>query len=329
MSETAKSADRQALKAQRMYQQLVGLEQVFLVLAAAGSVVTVVRGENTVVQDGVLVALFLAVAARSLRNLSKSDQMWYNSRALAEGIQSQIWRYVMGAKPYGPAAGGTATPPTRTPEMQLADNCRALRASSGISLPLPSGGESVEQITSAMKHLHDAGVQERVAVYARDRLTDQRTYYQRKSTRYRALSRNWNIAIFVIEAIAVVASAGKFIGLPSISLFGVAGTAVAGIAAWTQMKQFKTLERRYSQMVRNLQEYLDILSVATDPATLSPDGLSDLVDQVEQLLEHEHGSWLLLYQGLHAQQPQQANLPVVAQQLTPSVTPGMTPVQRP
>jgi hypothetical protein len=315
LPETAQAADTKALRAQKLYQRTVAVEQLFLVVAAAGSLVTFVLGQslgqalgnNDIIPYIVLGALAASVGVRLLRNIGHPDVEWYDSRALAEEIQSQSWRYTMGASPYqkqSDAAGG-ASSPVNSPEMRFVEECRRIRDSSKVHLPTSAVGAQGGQITRAMQQVREAALPERIAVYQRDRLEDQHRYYHNKARLYQWRARLWNLLILAVEAIALAASGAKLIGwspfdLSSINLFGLAGTIVAGAAAWVQMKQFSALSRRYSAMARNLDGYLGVLRY-TQIDRMTPDGWSELVNRVEQLLENEHEGWLNLYKSLHAQ----------------------------
>jgi hypothetical protein len=161
------------------------------------------------------------------------------------------------------------------------------------------------QITPTMQQVRNAPLPERIAVYMRDRLEDQHKYYQNKANIYQWRARLWNLLILAVEAIAAAAAGAKLAGwlpvqLSSVNVFGVAGTIVAGAAAWMQMKQFSALSRRYAAMARNLDGYLGVLKYA-EIDRMTPDGWSELVNRVEQLLENEHEGWLNLYKTLHSQ----------------------------
>jgi len=307
MPETARAADKKALRFQKWYQRTVAFEQIFLVAAAAGSLATFIFGSNDIILYGVFAALGVSFLVRLLRNLTHPDVDWYDSRALAEEIQSQSWRYTMGASPYQkqPDDAGGAGSPVNSPEMRFVEESRRIRESSKVHLPASAQTRQGGQITPTMQQVRNAPLPERIAVYIRDRLEDQRTYYRKKANLYQWRARLWNLLILAVEGIAAGASIAQLRGWSpfnpsSINLFGLAGTIVAGAAAWVQMKQFSALSRRYGAMARNLDGYLGVLKYAeTDRMTQA--GWSELVNRVEQLLENEHEGWLNLYKTLHAQ----------------------------
>jgi hypothetical protein len=307
MPEAARAADKKAVRSQKLYQRTVAVEQLLLVAAAAGSLATFIVGPNDIIPYVVLGALAASIGVHLIRNMTHPDVDWYDSRALAEEIQSQSWRYTMGATPYQktPDDGAGGGSPVNSPEMRFVEVCRHIRDSSKVHLPASATGEQSGQITPTMQQVRNAALPERIEIYRHNRLADQQKWYLKKAKLYQGRARLWNALIVVVEVIALAASASKFIGWPSvdlspINLFGLAGTIVAGGAAWVQMKQFSALSRRYSAMERTLDGYLDVLKYA-GTERMAQDDWSKLVNQVEQLLENEHEGWLNLYKSLHAQ----------------------------
>ncbi len=322
MPETAQAADKKALRTQTLYQRTVAIEQFLLVVAAAGSLATFILGQTIgstlgpglnqgdVIQYIVLGALAASIGVRVVRNISHPDVEWYDSRALAEEIQSQTWRYTMGADPYQkqPDDASGAASPVSGPEMRFVEECRRIRESSKVHLPASAAGAENAQITPIMQQVRNATLPQRIEIYKSGRLADQHTYYVRKAKLYQRRARQWNALILLVEAVALLASGAKLlnvspVNLSSINLFGLAGTIVAGAAAWVQMKQFSALSRRYAAMARNLDGYLGVLKYA-EIDRMTQDGWSELVNRVEQLLENEHEGWLNLYKTLHTQSGQ-------------------------
>ncbi len=266
MPETAQAADKKALRAQKWYQRTVAAEQLLLVAAAAGSLATLILGQNDIILYVVPGALGASFLVRVVRNLTHPDVDWYDSRALAEEIQSQSWRYTVGASPYQkqPDDAGGAASPVNSPEMRFVEESRRIRESSKVHLPASAVTTQGGQITQIMQQVREAALPQRIAVYKRDRLEDQHQYYHKKANLYQWRARLWNLLILAVEAIALATFGARLAGwlpdeLSPISLFGLAGTIVAGTAAWMQMKQFSALSRRYAAMARNLDGYLGVL----------------------------------------------------------------------
>lgn len=310
MPEAARTANAQAVNARDWYQRAVALEQLLLVAAAVAGAVIVAVGANNIVRGAVVAALAGAFAVRGLRSLAKPDAKWYGLRLTAEDIQSQAWRYVMGAAPYDAARSDD---PLQSPEAAFIEACQAIWNKS--TLPDWKDRSSSEEITPKMRDVHDLSLPDRISVYVSCRLQDQCKWYRSRANRNRRWGRFWNIFILAVEGVAGAATGIHFLGLPALDSYGLATTVVAGIAVWTHMKQYATLEQRYMSMARTLQSYVDLLTIGLSPEKISPEGWSKLVNRTEQLMEQEHENWLNLYKGLAGNQQQEPNWQQIEQQL--------------
>lgn len=307
MPETYVSADRKSISAQRLYRWTVGGEQALLILAALagftpaflslfsgdlGAMLAPLVGYAEIV---VTAALAGTVAIRVFRTSNHPDVDWFDARILAEEVQSQSWRYAMGAQPYQASSASPDEGISSALELKFMEQIEQLRQGSSVALDTLSDKQNVKQLTDALKKLRDSDLKTRMDVYLRDRLADQAKWYRGKAVKYQKKARNWNRMILLIEALALVAAAVHYFGLPSLDLFGLAGTIIAGAGVWLQMQQFATLSRRYSSMARNLEGYVDVLTLTKE---ISPEAWGQIVDHVEGLMEREHQGWLALYQHL-------------------------------
>lgn len=306
MPETAVTADQESVRARNRYQNSIRIEQLLLVVATGAGLAMAVFGTSTLLQASVVGALLLAFAVRGWRNLFKPDSQWYSLRSVAEGIKSQTWRYVMGANPYQAPESHTnvQADPLKSPETQFVETCQELWTS--IDLPDPQSGRPQVQITEAMKRVRDASLPERVRLYVRDRIENQRDWYRKKANSYRRASFWLNALILFLEGAAGLTMAARFFGVQTLDFYGIATTAVAGIAVWMHMKEYATLKQRYMSMARTLQSYVDLLNRVTTPEQISAEGWSQFVTRVEGLMEQEHESWLRLYKA--QEDPQTAPL---------------------
>lgn len=310
MPEAATTASERSVNARDWYQRAVSAEQILLVIAAAAGLWLGLIGSDALAQGVVVGALGGAFVVRALRTAIKPELQWYSFRSTSEDVQSQAWRYVMGVAPYD---APPSSDPLKTPEAAFVERCQEVWNKS--TLPAWQDGQSEHQITRKMTEVHGLSLPDRIGVYIWCRLIDQRDWYRMRANQYRGAARAWNAVILILEGAAGLATAARFFGLPAIDLYGIATTAVAGIAVWTHMKQYTTLEQRYMRMARTLQSYIDVLTVGMTPDQVSPDGWSAFVNRVEQLMEQEHESWLNLYKGLADSQQPQLNWQEFEQQL--------------
>jgi hypothetical protein len=319
LPETFVTADRKAIWAQRLFGWTMGIEQVLLILSAAAALVAapdIVQVTGiAATADGVPIgnlagiivagALLAAVAVRSFRSSNHPDSDWYHARALAEAVRSQAWRYTMRVTPYDDASVAQIGAIGSGAELRLVEQVQKLRDASQVQLPAARGKRGAEQISDTMRRLRNADPAQRIKIYLSDRLDDQAGYYRRKAERSERLAQRWNVAILVIEGIALAAAAAANIpGVPHvdprIDVYGLASTIIASAAVWLQVKQYATLARRYSAMARNLKGYVDALKYND---SITPEAWGVLVDNIEQLVEHEHEGWLHLYQSLKFADP--------------------------
>lgn len=278
-----RAADRSSLAAQRSYLRFVRAN---LVLIVAGSIATSIAVSS---QD-LRALLWLAGAAALVAGLgltvlllqSRPEQQWFGARAMAESVKTVAWLYMAYAEPYRSGLSD-----------RQADDllCRKLldilheHPAPGAA---PNGSEALaEQITPRMREVRSQDVETRKAVYLRDRIRDQRAWYEAKARSNARSSTRWLVAVGAAQLIGAVAAVAM-VRWPDFPFhLGSALAAIAGVlVGWREVKQYGQLAHAYSLAA---QELGLIEAQATYVAT--DDEFAAFVADAEQAISREHTMW--------------------------------------
>ncbi len=123
-----------------------------------------------------VLAVAFIVLLRVLHRSTHVDATWYELRATAEAIKSSAWCYAMRAAPFDPS--------DQTEEAVERLFLEQLDAATA-ELDYPPPVEAGDEITPAMRHLHDAPTAEQREVYLEGRLQDQLSWYSGAARRTR------------------------------------------------------------------------------------------------------------------------------------------------
>ena len=200
---------------------------------------------------------------------------WIQTRAVAEGIKSECYRYAAKSGPYAAVRSpGEAAKllVARTDEISKQATAKGLVCKDDD--PVPTEGDKREPPDDLTKEW-----------YKINRISDQISFYkigvERNQT---AVNRLWWIA-FVAGAAAVVFGALGAWAQRFAPWIGVMTTIAAAVAAYGLVERRKYLIGSYAAMASSLRRI-----VALDEA--APATVADLVATIEDLLESEHKAWL-------------------------------------
>jgi hypothetical protein len=209
--------------------------------------------------------------------------MWYEARAVAEQAKSLAWRYAV----FGP-------PFDRRDETLEETNQRFVDALTPLSMQsdMLDPPELSGEISESMRSLRtdpDEAIRRRAFVHRR--LEDQLSWYAARARRDDAIATRWDITLYAVIAVAVLAGAflashgsySRWLG-PVISL---AAGASGAIGAWVAVRRFSNLATSYRGTARQLS-----LLAALAPDKDTPEEWSSFVAQIEDLINHEHAQWL-------------------------------------
>jgi hypothetical protein len=185
----------------------------------------------------VLIAAGLWLTA-ALRHPRKAEA-WYNGRALAESTKSMAWKYMMKAEPYGPTLS--------RPEADelFCEDLRKLLLDAGARV-FPGSSADGAQISETMVAIRELDLAERLAVYLRSRIEDQRDWYTRRSAEHDASASRWFTVVLGVNSAALVLGVSAVFWLPASDLIGVATTMASCCVAWMQLRRYSDLAHSYS-----------------------------------------------------------------------------------
>ena len=152
------------------------------------------------------------------------------------------------------------------------------------------GGENSikPQITDIMRKVRTFNFEKKRSLYIKNRINKQKIWYSNNCLKNKSRSEQFfKISIF-IQILSVI-GAFLFINNPYFIFnpTGVFTTIVAGLLAWTQVKQYKTLAESYGLTTQEL-------GIIEEKAKRikSPIELSIFVNEAETAISREHTVWL-------------------------------------
>jgi hypothetical protein len=270
------AADRSSLAAQKRFLSATKIRLGGLVLAAICGAFDVKIGHvNPVVLVG-LCFFVVAVGAEIFLLADRPDRAWYEGRAVAESVKTLTWPFAVGGAPYPldlADADDHLLDRFRDTVHDLAD----LRID-----PVLSAGH---QITPAMQALQGAEFDVRRRAYDEERIENQRAWYARKAKWNSGRAVIWSIVAIISETAGIVAGALRAFEVVNFDLFGIMAAIAAGAAAWSQAKQYETLEHAYSTASQELAIIRSSLEKVREEEWAA------FVDESEQAISREHTMW--------------------------------------
>ncbi|GAU71045.1 hypothetical protein SSP35_26_00160 [Streptomyces sp. NBRC 110611] len=142
--------------------------------------------------------------------------------AAAASAKTLTWRYMVGGSPMG----GEETSTDTAAELLLT---RFTEIESDVEAAwlVPDGG-TPEQVTAGMTRVRQLPLDERRAIYLRERIENQREWYGTKSRWNEYRSPVWALTLTVLELLGICAGVAKVAGVIDLDLLGVCAALAAG-----------------------------------------------------------------------------------------------------
>ena len=274
-----RAADQSSLDGQRRFLRATRLRLAALVVAAIGGAFELSIGSLDVFGFVGLVAFVAALGAEIYVVTAKPDRIWYEGRAAAESAKTLAWRYAVGGEPF-------------PVELDASEADRALLQRLGevledlSELDMTPVLTADQQITPEMRSTRSSGLDTRKAAYDIDRVEDQRVWYSKKSEWNGERGRNWSLVALAIELAGIVAGAFKAFQVWHFDGLGLLAAIAAALTAWSQAKQYQTLNRAY--FVAS-QELASIRSQIV--RSMSEAEWAQFVQEAEEAISREHTLW--------------------------------------
>lgn len=271
------AADSASLLGQRRFTRVLAVRLAGLLVAAFGGGILVSSGLIGVGGWVALLGFLAAIVAEWYTVATQPDRAWYEGRAAAESAKTLAWRYCV----RGDSFDGK--------DEQEVDR-EFVRRIREILLDLQNvdlnGASSSEQITPKMREIRAAPFDRRRAMYREGRVEDQRAWYESKAHASQSAGSRWGAAVFLAEGLGVLGGVALISGAFVVDLLGFFAATAAGVTAWTQAKQYRTLGTAYgvaSQELAAVKSELDALQNESDWARF--------VGEAEEAISREHTLW--------------------------------------
>jgi hypothetical protein len=271
-------ADNAAKEAQKILLRCFKINSSFLVLGAIASLFSAL---NTFFA---LLSAVLFLTSLSVYIYSKHQRyqnLWYQSRALAESIKTSTWRLIMAAEPY-------TTPTVDTNIEKFLSLLRELlRENESLGSSFSNDFVKNDQITSHLLESLSLNFQDKKQKYLVERIEEQRNWYAIKSKENRKKSTRYFILICIAYATAIGLLLIRII-FPNAPFLPIQASAVlaSSFIGWIQLKRFDELSSAYALTALEVgiikDRYRDV-SNSTE--------LSDFVSDAENAFSREHTQW--------------------------------------
>lgn len=271
------TADRFANSARFRFHLLVAAE--YGVLLTAGAIG--LFGWSGGIYYAVVAFIFvLSLAIMLFRTFTTPEQDWYRGRALAEAVQSSAWRFMMRCPPFN-KTDREAESAYRKTLRRLLDTHEAVVARMGADA-------DADEVTPEMRAARALALDDRKALYFKERIEEQRNWYRLKAGRNRRAYERWIaicVAIYVgaVASVIIRAAAPDWEYSPT-EVFIILASALLG---WIQMKKFSELAASYT-LAAHQAGFMD---GPLDDAD-SEEDFAAVVKDAESLFGREQADWV-------------------------------------
>ncbi|MEU8437677.1 DUF4231 domain-containing protein [Streptomyces sp. NPDC029216] len=279
--------DQAAVSRQRESTQATRAQLVLLVVAAGAAALPSGPSAGGLHVFAALSALayagVLAVGVRATRRRARPQ--WQLNRSAAEFIKSLAWRYAVHGAPFGSEVAG----PEGVYRARLEKGLDELRKmgwrdprTEGL---VPEGAE----ITGAMQRLRGLGYQVRRETYVRDRLIEQRNWYQRRTEASRRATALWSWTIVLLTCLGLLfALFGAFGSGPGASsAAGLMSAAAAAGIAWNEVRRHHPLIEAHTLIEQDLSAMMVVMQT-----TITESQWPSAVYETERYVSPQHTDWL-------------------------------------
>ncbi len=239
-----------------------------------------------------LLCVFLAIIALVRSVSSRPEKGWYNARAVAESVKTTTWRFVMGAEPF------ELDQTDDEAKLALSERLEAIKSAhdpSDAAIRFGLGVTHGDIVTQSMAEMRALPFSARKDIYINDRITDQLSWYQKKSA-----FNDQRAKILSYVCIGLYGAAILF-GLLQVYYSNDEGhwlsniqwasepilVAAASILGWMQAKRYAELAASYNLAADDiLHVKANIEGIYTEPE------FALAVTDAESAFSREHTQWV-------------------------------------
>ncbi|WP_030752733.1 DUF4231 domain-containing protein [Streptomyces sp. NRRL F-5135] len=252
----------------------------------------------------------LLITFRSARR--RAGAHWQLNRSAAEFIKSMSWRYAVHGAPFDSAAGDATALYLARLEAGLAElkkvgwddprdgrpggrgegNGRDGGAAGGTGYgpdPVADG----ELVTESMRSLREQPFTVRKETYVRDRLIEQRDWYDRRTAVSRRATTLWSVTIAVLTLLALLLAVARSFSLTqSSAVLGLLSASAAACLAWSEIRRHQPLISAHSLVAEDLAAMHTAMET-----TVTERQWAAAVYETERVVSPQHTDWLVRHRG--------------------------------
>jgi len=211
----------------------------------------------------------------------KFQELWYQSRALAESIKTASWRLVMSAEPFNARDEGQNLEAFRKILTEL------LLENKGLGKNLSNFEPQHEEITDRMLEILHSTFDEKKEIYLKERIENQRLWYSNESGKNRKNSMKYLWFIVGVYIAAIIFLLVR-IANPETSFLPVDILAIvaSGLIGWTDIKRYDELASAYGLTAHEIG-----IIKSRYQSVMSSQHLASFVKDAENAFSREHTQW--------------------------------------
>src|SRR3989442_9779911 len=275
---SAASANNQRTHFRLLKLQVVVLLSIAIVSAVNWQLFPALRTVSIIAASFLIALSFVQLFVQ----IQRYDRKWFASRAVAESVKVQMWRFMMKVSPYQDSTD-TAT----SIEHFVSDVQQMLKEQPDAKLVAGSVPVQGTEVSQFMLDQRNRSVGERRDLYVRGRIQDQKDWYSKKAVSNSKSYGRWLAATFVLQAASrVIALVVVLVPGLTLNPAGIVATvAISGIS-WMSAKSYRELSQSYGLIAHDLAGYQSVAQEAD-----SEEKLERLVSNVEGRISGEHTYW--------------------------------------
>jgi len=278
------SSSKASASAQKKYLCLMRAQLFLLTVASATASIAVAVGPSRSRQVSILTAIFLALSLLLMwiLRVQRYERIWFDCRAVAESVKTATWRYMMRVPPYDLDNDGANLDTRFIKELMEIREARP-----GIDSHLAGLSSGATEISEYMRKTRVLPLEDRRKIYLRDRLQDQKKWYEDKTRANRTFASVWFWSISAMQALALIlAIINAAVGPYSINIVSIIMTLATAFVAWTQVKRHDELIQPYGLATQELSALESLECHVSEPKQFQ-----EFVTQVEEAISREHTMW--------------------------------------
>lgn len=195
------ASDSASLAAQKTYLRLLRGQLALFILASLSSSIAAAAEPSIQYRFSTSAAIFLSVGLLLMWILRAQayDKIWFDCRAVAESVKTAAWRYMMRASPYDLDEG------TSNVDARFIKHLKEIRAARhGVEMHLAGLSPGGKEISDYMRRTRGLSLEEQKKVYCRDRLIDQKMWYEGRVRSNRRATTAWFWTVAGVQIFALI-----------------------------------------------------------------------------------------------------------------------------